>query len=246
MNILEALLLGLLQGLTEFLPVSSSGHLVIVQQLLPNFSQPGLIFDTVIHAGTTLAVLFYFREKILKISREYILLLIIGTIPAVIVGVLFSDFIEGLFNSVIVVGVALIITAVLNYFTDKADARREKIGRIDALIVGVFQSIAIVPGISRSGSTIFAGTSMGLTRSKAAEFSFLMSVPAIIGANFWEIYKHGINGGLSVWIYTVGFLAAFISGIFAIGIVLRALGGKNFKFFALYCAIIGLVSLFLL
>lgn len=246
MNILQAILLGFVQGLTEFLPVSSSAHLVIVKELLTDLKEPGVVFETVLHAGTMGAVLLYFKNKILELKINYLILIILGSIPAIIVGLLFSDLIEGLFTSVTVVGVALLISGLFNYFTDKADARREKIGRVDAIIVGLLQAFAIIPGISRSGATIFGGTAMGISRKTAAEFSFLLSIPAIIGANTWEIYRHGFSNGISIINYAVGFTAAFISGIIAISLLMRFLSEKNFKYFAIYCVVVGLLALFVL
>ena len=243
MNYLQAIFLGVLQGVTEFLPVSSSGHLVIVQSLLPGFSQPGILFDVVLHLATTLAVLVYFREKILRLTKDYTLLLVVGTIPAGLAGILFQDFFESLFSSLWLAGVTLIITGVLNYFTDRFTARRQNVTKVDAILVGVAQAVAIVPGISRSGSTIFAGTALGIERRTIAEFSFILSVPAILGAGLMQVITHGINGDINIGVYMVGSVFAFLAAIVSIGVLLRFLMTRGFKFFAIYCVVIGVVAI---
>jgi undecaprenyl-diphosphatase len=245
MDLLSSILLGVLQGLTEFLPVSSSGHLVIAQQLIPNFIQEGVLFDVFLHAGTVLAVLYYFRKSILKLTPKYLLFLLIGTIPAGLVGFFFSTPIEILFANISVVGFALLFTAVLNFMTDRLKVKKQEISIKNSLLIGVAQAIAIIPGVSRSGSTIFAGTSLGLKREKAAEFSFLLSVPAIVGANVLQFFKYGPDGIGNMGIYIAGFLAAFLSGIFAINLVLKFLLSSRFKIFAFYCFLLGVAVLLL-
>lgn len=239
MNLLSSIFLGVLQGLTEFLPVSSSGHLVIAQELIPNFTQEGVLFDVFLHAGTVLAVLYYFRKSILKLTPKYLLLLLIGTIPAGIVGLFFSTPIEILFGKVSVVGFALLFTAILNFLTDKLNVKKQKISIKSSLLIGLAQAVAIIPGISRSGSTIFTGTNLGLKREKAAEFSFLLSVPAIIGANILQFFKYGPDGIGNMGVYLVGFLAAFISGLMAINLVLKLLLSNRFRIFSVYCLVLG-------
>lgn len=246
MNILQAIILGTVQGLTEFLPVSSSGHLVIVQSIFKNFDQPGVLFDALLHLATAFAILIYFREKILKLEKKLIYLILIGSIPAGIVGIFFDSFIESLFASTLVVGIALLITAAFNFATDRAYARREKVEGIDAIIIGIAQAIAIIPGISRSGSTIFAATSLGIKRQDAAEFSFLLSIPAILGASFLQFIKHGTNSDLSIFVYLTGMVAAFLTALGAIYIVLSILTQKRFVIFSVYCVIVGIISIFIL
>ena len=245
MNIWQAIILGVLQGLTEFLPVSSSGHLVLVQNFLPNFEQSGITFDTILHAGTMLAILIYFRENILSLNKKTLFLLLIGSIPAGLVGVLFASQIEGLFSNIKLVGLALLITAILNYFTDRFEGRREKLNKLDAIFIGIGQALAIIPGVSRSGSTIFVGTSQGIRRKTAAEFSFLLSVPAVTGANVLQFYSHGLDESFQIGVYSVGCIAAFISGILAISAVMRFLTEKKFKYFAAYCVLVGVLTLVL-
>lgn len=243
MNIFQSILLGVVQGLTEFLPVSSSGHLVIVQSLLPGFEQPGVLFDVILHLATATAVIFYLRYEILRINMAYLKYIIVGSIPAGLVGVLFQSLIEDLFLSTFVVGIGLFITAGMNFFTDRASARREKMNFIDALIIGVGQAVAIIPGISRSGSTIFAGTSIGVDRKKAAEFSFLLSIPAILGAAVLQLATHSGSSEVNLGIYVVGFMAAFITGLVSIMVVFRLLTEKRFTYFAIYCVFAGVVAL---
>lgn len=245
MEIVYAVFLGILQGLTEFLPVSSSGHLVLAQSVIPGFTQPGITFDVILHAGTLFAVLWYFRKTILKISSRYLFLLGLGTVPAGLVGYFFQANIETLFSGTKLVGFALLVTALLNYLTDKTEAAKDKVSWKNSLIVGIAQAVAIVPGISRSGATIFAGSSVGIKAKKAAEFSFLLSVPAILGANILQFASHGVNGGLSPFFYLVGFVSAFVTGFFAIGWVIKFLLAKKFKLFALYCLVVGALALLL-
>lgn len=242
MSLFYSALLGILQGLTEFLPVSSSGHLVLVQSIIPNFKQPGVLFDVTLHFGTLFAVLFFFRKKLLRLSLRYILFLIIGTIPAVIIGFFFKDFFVGLFSSFRLVGYALLISGILNFLIDKTLERNEKPDLKKSVFVGIAQAFAIFPGVSRSGSTIFAGVKSGLSCKDAAEFSFLLSAPAIIGANILEIFSSW-GEKIDVFCYLTGFLFAFVSGIAAIGLVLKFLEEKKFKIFAIYCFILGLTIL---
>lgn len=242
MSYIWSLVLGVLQGFTEFLPVSSSGHLVLVQSLIPGFSQPGVLFDVCLHFGTLFAVLFFFRKRLFKLSFKYILYIVVATIPAVIVGFLLKDYIHRLFSSVTVVGVALIFTGLLNYLTSKHKEEEKSLDYKKSIFVGLMQAFAIIPGISRSGSTIFAGVKSGLSSKDAAEFSFLISVPAIIGANILEIY---LSWGekINYIPYIIGFIAAFISGILAIKLVLKLLEEKKFKIFAFYCLALGIITL---
>jgi undecaprenyl-diphosphatase len=244
-DIFSSIFLGILQGLTEFLPVSSSGHLVLAQHLIPGFSQPGVLFDVTLHAGTLLSIVIYFRKKILKISKNYLLLLAIGTVPAVVFGFLFRTVIEGFFLSTRLVGLALIATSVMNFLTDRAKSKRKTFSYQDSALVGLTQALAIIPGVSRSGSTIFTATSLGIKRREAAEFSFLLSVPAVLGANILQFLTYTKNAGLELDFYLFGFGAALVTGYLAIGATLRLLKEKRFKFFAFYCLGLGLLAFLL-
>jgi undecaprenyl-diphosphatase len=245
MNLFWSACLGVLQGLTEFLPVSSSGHLAIAQHLIPGFSQPGVLFDVVLHSGTFFAVIFYFRKRLLKITPGYIGLLIVGSIPAGLIGFLFRHGIENLFSDVKLVGIALLFTAIMNFLTDKKDEVKKDISAKDSFLVGVAQALALIPGISRSGSTIFAGSSLGINKKEAAEFSFLLSVPAVFGANLLEFLSHEGGRGITPGFYIVGFSAALVSGYVAIYFAIKFLLAKKFRFFGVYCLLIGLLVVLL-
>ncbi len=247
MNFFTSIFLGIVQGITEFLPISSSGHLVLAEKFISGYTQPGILFEVILHAGTLVAVVFYFRKKLFALKYGYMLLLLVGTLPAVFVGLLFSDFFEGLFKSYSFLGLGFIISGILNLLTDKLPTKREGIKISDSLVIGVLQAIAIVPSISRSGATIFGGVMRGVDRKEAAEFSFLLSIPAILGANIVEIAKYAGGSeiaGLSV--YLTGFLAAMITGYFSIKAVYYFLLSKNFKVFAYYCLVLGAVTLIFL
>ena len=242
MNIFQSALLGIIQGLTEFLPISSSGHLVLVQSLIPNFSQEGILFDTFLHFGTILAILVFYFDKIRKLAFEQIRILIIATIPAVIVGFLLKDQIDTIFQNTFLVGVALIVTGLMNLRTDKHKEMTDTVGTKNGIIIGLFQAFAILPGISRSGSTIFGGTLMGIKKEKAAEFSFLLSIPAVLGANLLEIIKSGEDFVLLPE-YIVGIICSFVFGLICIKVLLNMLSTNKFKYFGYYCILIGVVSL---
>lgn len=244
MNLISASLLGVVQGLTEFLPVSSSGHLVL-GQYIADFKEPGAVFEAFLHAGTLLAILFYFRKDVLGLSKKYLAFLLLATIPAAVFGYLFSPFLEGLFDNNRVVGMALLVTGIFNLMTDKNVDKKAPFSWQNSIVVGLFQALAIIPGISRSGSTIFAGTRMGIKGKEAARFSFLLSIPAVAGANLLQFAKYGssLNGGFVN--YLAGFAFSFVAGYFAIKFVLKILKQKKFKYFAYYCFLVGTLTLIL-
>ena len=245
MDLLIAAILGILQGLTEFLPISSSGHLVIVQSLLPNFDLPGVLFEAILHFGTLFSVLFYYRKKLFKLSNSYLLLLFLGTIPVVIIGFLFKDLIEVLFSSVKFAALMLLITGVLNLLTDRAVSKDRNIDRRESVLIGIAQTFAILPGISRSGATISIGVNLGIKRSDVAQFSFLLSVPAVLGATVLQLYVNPQAFIVGVEVYLIGFVFAFASGVLAISIVLKTLKKRSFKVFAVYCFVVGALVLLL-
>lgn len=242
MNIFQAGILGIVQGLTEFLPVSSSGHLVLFQSFIPGFSQPGVLFDAYLHLGTLLAVLVFYYKRILKLDFKYLKILVLATIPAVIVGFLLKDYIDLIFQNTKLVSLALIITGFMNLRTDTNKESSEGLNGKKGFFIGLFQAFAILPGISRSGSTIFAGTYFGMQKEKAAEFSFLLSVPAIMGANVLEIIKGGTNELFSVN-YIAGIICSFIVGFVCIKLLLNILKSNKFKYFGYYCIGVGILSL---
>ena len=235
----QALLLGLVQGLTEFLPVSSSGHLVIAQSLL-GINTEMLTFDIFAHVGTLVAVFVYFWSDIRALLKRpfcrFTALIIVGCIPAGIMGVLLDDLFERLFSSLAAVACALIVTGILLLLSDRFNGK----GRIEdmsfgqALAIGCFQGVAITPGLSRSGSTIFGALLCGLERSEAARFSFLLSIPVILGAALLEgvdVVKSGVPVSFS---YFLGALVAAVSGYFAIRIFIKLLHKRNMRYFSYY------------
>lgn len=251
MSTLQALFLGLVQGLTEFLPVSSSGHLIIFRNIF-GIDEPMLTYDIFLHLGTLVAVLIVFWRDIWRLIRrpfcKEVLLLIIATVPVGVIGLLFDDAVEAA-STLLTVGIGLIITGTLLFFSDHLNGKLElkQLSCGKALLVGTIQGIAVLPGISRSGSTIFASLLCGLNRKEAARYSFLLSILAILGAGLvqaLDIVKDTGSFNLDVT-YLVGMLAAAVSGFAAIRIFLRLLEKKSMKFFSYYCwAAAALVLLF--
>lgn len=240
---LSVILLGIIQGLTEFLPVSSSGHLVIIQSFFPGFNQPGIVMEVVLHLGTMFAVLLFFRKKILKFKTNYISLIAVGTIPAVVIGLLFNHILTSSFENIKLVGFALIMTAILNFLIDKNTENKKKLDFENTFVIGIFQALAMVPGISRSGATIFAGTKLGISKKDAAEFSFLLSIPAIIGANILQIFSSTNGVNLNPIVYILGFVSALFTGYFAIRVVMNLLKTGKFGYFGVYCLVLGVLTI---
>jgi undecaprenyl-diphosphatase len=258
----EAVLLGIVQGATEFLPISSSGHLVLGQALL-NLHPPGILLEVVLHAATMLAVIVYFRKRLGWMllnarrkegdggqARRYILWLLIGTVPAGLAGVFLTGPIGGLFDSPSVALYGLLATGIILFSSRWSRERGVRPDGRSAIIVGVAQALAIIPGVSRSGATIAAGMLSGVKRRAAAEFSFLLSVPAIGGASLLhmiELLREGLPGGDGLGMgLAVGFAAAFLSGYAAIAGLLEVLRRKGLAPFAWYCWAVGLAGLLFL
>jgi len=256
MDPLQALILGIVQGLTEWLPVSSSGHLVIVQDLLDLNSSENLVFDLVLHMGTLLAVVVFFRVELGKIVwsvltwrsakgpdqaqlRKLALLLIIGTIPAGIAGVLFKEEIENAFT-IRLVGVALLVNAGILFAAWRFGSKgaRKTASLVDAIVIGLFQVVSIVPGISRSGSTIGSGMLRGLEKETAAVFAFLLSIPVLIGA-----FAYGMIAlpryDATLLTATIGFVTSFAVGLVSIEYLLKAVRSGKLWMFSVYCLIVG-------
>ncbi len=253
MTFLHAILLGAVQGLTEFLPVSSSGHLVIFQHILGVQESP-LTFDVMLHMGTLLAVFVAFWDDIIDILKKpftrLTYLIVVGCIPAAIAGYLVAPVIEKAFESLLVVGLGLIFTGFALRFSEKWS--REKIALKDipntsykdALFIGLLQAVAIVPGISRSGSTIAAGLFAGMERELAARFSFLLSIPVILGAGIFELSDVSSSAWAQNFIpYTVGTLVSALFGYLAIKIVMRLVRHGRLSVFSYYCWAVALVTL---
>ena len=254
MNWWQALILGLVQGLTEFLPVSSSGHLVIFRELLGAEAPQDLVFEITVHVATVLATIVVFRKQIIDLLQglfkfkynsqtDFILKLVVSMIPVAIVGVFFKDKVEALFSSLTVVGCALLVTAALLYFSDKAKkAKSEDITFGQALIMGLGQAVAVIPGLSRSGTTISAGLLSGASRSKVAEFSFLMVLVPILGEAFLDVIGGDMaSSSIGTVPLAIGFIAAFVSGLFACKAMIALVKKAGLKWFALYCAIVGVI-----
>jgi undecaprenyl-diphosphatase len=256
MTALEALILGIVQGATEFLPVSSSGHLVIAQDLM-GLVLPGITFEIVVHVATLLSVLVVYRVRLLDLARgalvrrdptawRYIGLLALATLPAAIVGVFFGDAVEAVFESPATVGVALLFTGTVLFSSRWALARGQtkEITAGMALAIGLAQCVALVPGVSRSGSTVVAALWLGVPPLEAAAFSFLMSIPAIAGAAVLRLPDLAEGGTtLTGPPLVIGFAAAALVGVLAIRVFVRMLRDRSFPAFAWYCWGVGLLFL---
>ena len=249
------MILGLVQGLTEFLPVSSSGHLVIFRELLGAEAPSDLVFEITVHVATALATIVVFRKQILDLLQglfkfkynqqtEFIAKLVVSMIPVAIVGFFFKDKVEELFSSLLVVGCALMVTALLLFLSDRVKARKEgkEISFGQALVMGLGQAVAVIPGLSRSGTTISAGLLSGASRNKVAEFSFLMVLVPILGEAFLDLVGGDLAASsISIAPLLLGFVAAFFSGLFACKAMIALVKKAGLKWFALYCAIVGLI-----
>ncbi len=253
MEALEGVGLGLLQGLTEFLPVSSSGHLVLAQSVLPGFRQPGVLFDVLLHGGTLAAVVVYFRRDLVSLvaslarggdpaQRRLLAWIVAATVPTGVVGVAFRDFFERLFHAPRAAAGMLLVTGVLLWVSDVLGRARVPLSGVGfgrALAIGTVQGVSIIPGISRSGSTIAAGKLLGVDGADAARFSFLISVPAVLGALVLELPGLRVAEAGSLLPYAAGVLAAFLSGLWAIRFLLACLKKNRFRWFAVYCWAMG-------
>ena len=258
MDVLDAILLGIVQGLTEFLPVSSSGHLELGKAILGDQSIPqeSLLFTVVLHFATALSTVVIFRKDVFEIFRglfqfkwneetRFSLKIIISMIPATLLGLLFEEQMEQFFSgNVPLVGYMLIVTALLLYLADKAKDTNKSVSYLNALVIGISQAIAVLPGISRSGATISTSVLLGVDKSKAARFSFLMVVPLIIGKMGKDIWGGEITmQDDNLIILGVGFLAAFIAGLFACTWMIQLVKKSKLTYFALYCLLVGLIAI---
>ena len=278
----EAILLGLVQGLTEFLPVSSSGHLVIGREVLGVEASDDLAFEVIVHAATVLSTIVVFRKQIwsllkgffcglrgLKVERrdgslslvcndqtDYLLKICVSMIPIFIVGIFLKDYVESLFGSIVGVGVALLVTAVLLFFSDMASGKglalrtksdqpakeyRNGISYWQALAVGIGQAFAVAPGLSRSGTTISTGLICGVKREVMAQFSFLMVLVPILGEAFLEIVGGGFaESSVGALPLLLGFISAFVSGLLACKVMIALVKKAKLSWFALYCVLAAL------
>lgn len=267
MDIIQAIIIGLVQGLTEFLPVSSSAHLIFIQHALGVSSD--MAFDVILHVGTLVAVVGFFFKDIVLMIYAFILSIkdlltgkfiqglreesykrlawyvIIGTIPIGLVGVLFNSTIESIFQGVNIPAFFLLITGTLLYISQRINpgkTKQENLTLKESIIVGCGQAIAILPGLSRSGTTIATGLTLGLDKEFAAKFSFLLSIPAIVGAAVVEVKDLALTD-VNLSAYIIGFIVAAISGYLAIKFLIELIQKRSLDIFAYYCWIVGIIIL---
>lgn len=253
MSIFQASILGIIQGIAEWMPISSSGHLVIAQEFFG--LQNMVFFDILLHIATLGVVFFIFRNEIVAVLKaitkldfksEYgklALYIILGSIPTGIIGILFHDTFEKMFSNLQAVAIALFITGIFLLLTKRKQGSARNINSKSALLIGLVQGVAIIPGISRSGSTISAGILSGIDKEKAARFSFLLSVPAIFGASLLEFKKLGENGMTGInWMPVIfGMIFAVIVGYIALKFLLKIIKSDKFYLFGYYCIILSVV-----
>ena len=256
MTILEALILGLIQGLTEFFPVSSSGHIELGKAILGVEVKEDITFTIVVHGATVLSIIFVFYKDIWQLitdslkfqwneSTQYVSKIAISMVPVAIVGVLFKSDVEKLFDgNIAFVGMMLLCTAIILALSHNLKKRDRNISYIDAFIIGIAQAIAVLPGISRSGATIATGLILGDKKEIITKFSFLMVVVPIIGANILELLSGEMNNNIGTIPLLVGFVSAFVSGVFACKWMISIVRKSQLIYFAIYCAIVGMTALF--
>ncbi|MFQ6616073.1 MAG: undecaprenyl-diphosphate phosphatase [Fidelibacterota bacterium] len=252
MTLLEAFFLGILQGVTEFLPISSSGHLVVAENLM-GLSHRGILFEVTVHLGTLMSILVVFRRDILRLithissreTRSFLGYLLVGTIPIALAGGTLRSSIEPLFENVTAVGLAFLVTGTVLVLTRFIRSGRSGMNGRKSLVVGLAQAISLVPGISRSGVTIGSGIMLGLPSGEAARFSFLLAIPALVGSgallmgDFLQAASH-LDSAL---VLGAGFVSSFAAGLAALKVLLRILRKGNFHWFGAYCLVLGTVIL---
>ena len=258
MDYIVAFFLGIIQGLTEFLPVSSSGHLEVVKGIFKTDyeAKESLVMTVVLHFATALSTLFIFKNDILKIlkgvftkkineEKIFALKIIISMIPAVIIGLFFEEIIEQFFNGqLILVGFMLILTGFLLFLADKSKQTINEISYLNSLIIGIAQAIAILPGISRSGATIATSVILGIDKSSSAKFSFLMVVPLIFGKVLKDLLSGDIlSESIAVGPLIIGFIGAFLTGLFACKWMIKLVKASQLKYFSFYCFFIALITI---
>ena len=260
MSILEAIILGIIQGLTEFLPVSSSGHLELAKVFLGDESVPkeSLLFTVVLHFATALSTVVVFRKDIVELFQglfkfkdneetRFSLKVLLSMIPAGVIGVLFNDEIEQMFSkNVLLVGCMLIITGLLLFLADRAKRTEKNVGFGHAVIIGIAQAIAILPGISRSGATISTSVLLGIDRERAARFSFLMVIPLIFGKMAKDVLDGALTEStLEMTPMIIGAAAAFVAGVVACRWMIALVKHSQLRYFSFYCFAIGIVAILL-
>ena len=256
MGFWEAILLGIIQGLTEFLPVSSSGHLALFTAILGKDQLPAenLLFTILLHAATAIATMIVFRKDIAAIlsgvfkkdeteTHAFVGYVVVSMIPAVLIGLFFEDQITVLFDTnLALLGGMLCLTAALLFFSDKASIKKQPINYNIALLIGIAQAIAILPGVSRSGATIAVALLIGVNRPEAARFSFLMVIPLILGSMTKSILDQGVTITFNIMPMSVGFLAALVSGVLACTWMIALVKHSKLSYFAVYCLVVGLTT----
>lgn len=258
MTTLQSIILGVVQGMTEFLPVSSSGHLCLARELMGVELDENLTFDIALHAATVLSTIvvlwreiwrllkgaFDFSSKQINEEQSYILKIVVSMIPIGVVGFLLKDYIDSVGDKSWVVGIMLLVTALLLTFAYKAKPRqKENISYRDAFIIGLAQACATMPGLSRSGSTIATGLLLGNKKDSVAQFSFLMVLPPILGNALLDIVKGDFGGGVEIVPLMAGFVSAFVVGCLACKFMIEMVKRGKLIWFALYCAIVGVVAI---
>lgn len=267
MDLLQAILLGILQGVTEFLPVSSSGHLALARALVGREIMPGITFEIVVHFGSFCSIAFYYRERLINIiadflksltpagikagrlttdsNTRYSLIILLSMIPAMLVGFTLKDYIEEIFINPVVVSIMLLATGSLLFATRFVGRPQGEVDVKRGLFMGIAQAVAILPGISRSGSTISVGLFSGVKRENAADFSFLMVLPVLAGAmllELIEIYQNGIEYDAVIALIG-GFVASFAAGYLSLKYLIILLKREKFYYFSFYCWAIGIAGL---
>lgn len=269
LDIIGAIILGAVQGVSEFLPISSSGHLAIVQSLMG--VDPGLAFDTILHIGTLVAVFMFFWNDIISIlkgfirslgdipngnfmneimkdkDKKYAWLIIIGSIPTAIIGILLKSAVESVLSGTLYVGIFLLVTGALLYYSEKSPSGKTDIKDMSikqSLIIGTCQGISVFPGISRSGSTIASGLFEGLEREFAARYSFLLSIPAILGALLVQVKDIAVID-ISTGVIIAGFVSSVIFGYLSVRLLMKMIKGWSLNIFAYYCWIVGILTIIL-
>lgn len=255
MSALEAFILGIIQGLTEFLPVSSSGHIELGKAILNVHPSDPLLFSVVVHAATALSTLVVFRKDIIEIfiglaqgnktSIRFTVFIVVSMIPAAFIGLFYNDIIETLFNeNVALVGSMLLITGVLLLLTEFINTKEKELSLFSIITIGIAQAIAIMPGISRSGATISTAVILGINRTEAARFSFLMVVPLILGKMAKDLMDSKlVMESESILPMGLGFIASFITGLLACTWMIRLVKNSKLWYFAIYCFVIGITAL---
>ena len=258
MSIIEAIILGIIQGLTEFLPVSSSGHLELAKFIMGNDAVPkeSMLMTVVLHFATALSTVIIFRKELLQIVKgllqfkwnaefQFALKIVLSMIPAALIGVLFNDQIESFFSGqILLVGAMLLVTGLLLFLADKAKDTLKEVSIVHAIIIGIAQAIAILPGISRSGATISTSVLLGIDREKAAKFSFLMVVPLIFGKIAKDIMSDEfVTTSINTSALIVGFIFAFLTGLLACTWMIKLVKNSKLSYFSVYCFIVGAIAI---